>query len=67
MPSESMGGAGTHLKNRLWVVNGGLTEEKIQATIDLLVDLEKLPQGLSVTDVADLSYLSEVLADMGRL
>ena len=52
--------------NGIWDLNGGLTAGNIQDTIDFLVAIEKLPEGLGVEDVADLSYLEAVLEEMGR-
>lgn len=58
--------ADAHLHNSIWDANGGLTTQNVQNTIDFLVALKKLPQGLTVDDVADLSYLNSVLDEIGR-
>jgi len=55
-----------HLHNGIWDVNGGLTAQSVQDTIDFLVEIEKLPEGLKVEEVADLSYLNTVLDEIGR-
>jgi ABC-type nitrate/sulfonate/bicarbonate transport system substrate-binding protein len=50
----------------VWDVNGGLTEQNVQATLDFLVRQGSVPAGLKADDVADLSYLNAVLDEMGR-
>jgi NitT/TauT family transport system substrate-binding protein len=50
----------------VWDVNGGLTADNLASTIDFLASNGSVPQGMKVEDVADLSYLNAVLAEMGR-
>ncbi|MCL4486748.1 MAG: ABC transporter substrate-binding protein [Chloroflexi bacterium] len=49
-----------------WDRNGGLTAENIQSTLDFLGKIDPTLNGLHTQDVADLSYLSEVLDEIGR-
>ncbi|MFQ5855417.1 MAG: ABC transporter substrate-binding protein [Anaerolineae bacterium] len=49
-----------------WDVNGGLDEDSIQFSIDFFTNAGRLDPGLTVDDVADLSYLNEVLDEIGR-
>jgi ABC-type nitrate/sulfonate/bicarbonate transport system substrate-binding protein len=55
-----------HLQLGIWSANGGLTTENVQSTIDFLTSIGSLPPGLKASDVADLSYLSAVLDEIGR-
>ena len=51
----------------VWDPNGGLSTDKVQATLDLFIpSLNFLPSGLKVSEVADLSYLNAVLGEIGR-
>lgn len=56
----------SHLRMDIWDVNGGLTPESIQSTIDILTEADALQAGLTAAQVSDLSYLNAVLADLGR-
>jgi ABC-type nitrate/sulfonate/bicarbonate transport system substrate-binding protein len=56
----------SHLQMKIWDANGGLTVESIQHTLDFLSNIGVLQAGLKVEDVADLSYLKNVLDEMGR-
>ena len=56
----------SHLRMDIWDVNGGLTPENVQSTIDFLTEAHALPAGLTAAQVSDLSYLNAVLADLGR-
>ena len=47
-------------------VNGGLTEEDLQYTIDFFTDAGVLEGDLTVEQAADLSYLEAVLEEIGR-
>jgi ABC-type nitrate/sulfonate/bicarbonate transport system substrate-binding protein len=49
-----------------WNVNGGLDEESIQFTIDFFTQAGRLSPGLTAEDVSNLSYLNEVLDEIGR-
>ena len=48
-------------------VNGGLSEETLQYSLDFYTNSGSLEAGLTLDDVADLSYLNEVLEEMGRV
>lgn len=58
--------ADTHLKNAIWSVNGGLSADKVQSSLDFYSANTGLKKGLKVEDVADLSYLNKVLDELGR-
>jgi ABC-type nitrate/sulfonate/bicarbonate transport system substrate-binding protein len=58
--------ADAHLAQKIWDVNGGLTEAGIASTIAFLVETKGLPRALAPADVADLSYLEHVLRAIGR-
>ncbi len=55
-----------HLRMGTWDANGGPTAREVQSTIDLLTKMASLPRGLKASAVADLSYLNEVLDEIGR-
>ena len=57
----------SHLRAGIWNRDGGLTAADIQDTIDFLVQAEALPAGLTVTQVSNLSYLDDVLNEIGRV
>ncbi len=65
-PATAKAISDAHLQMMVWDANGGLTPENIQRTIDFLIAIEALPKGVSVEDVADLSYLQMVLDEIGR-
>ncbi|MBL8292754.1 MAG: ABC transporter substrate-binding protein [Bryobacterales bacterium] len=56
----------SHLRNRIWDPNGGLTEKKVEDTLAFLTRIGALRPGVQVKDVADLSYLNTVLDEVGR-
>ena len=56
----------SHLGMDIWDVNGALTNENIQSTIDVLTTAKTLAPGLRAAQVSDLSYLDAVLTDLGR-
>ncbi len=56
----------TYLAQDAWDVNGGLTAQRVQATLDFLIRSNMLPANLTADQVADLSYLDAVLNDLGR-
>jgi ABC-type nitrate/sulfonate/bicarbonate transport system substrate-binding protein len=58
--------ADAFLSANTWDANGGFTVERIQLTLDLLIDAGTLDEGLTVEQVADLSYLNAVLDEIGR-
>ena len=49
-----------------WDVNGGLTEADVKFTLDFFTDIGDLDAGLTVSDVADLSYVTAALDESGR-
>jgi NitT/TauT family transport system substrate-binding protein len=55
-----------HLRMAIWDPNGGPATQDVQGTIDLLTEMASLPRGLRASDVADLSYLNEVLDEIGH-
>jgi NitT/TauT family transport system substrate-binding protein len=58
--------ADAYLALKTWDVNGGLTPERIQFTLSFLTDVEAVPPGVQVEQLADLSYLNAVLNEIGR-
>lgn len=55
-----------YLKANLWDVNGGLTQDAVQYSIDFYAGAKSIPDGLTTDKVADLSYLNAVLATIGK-
>jgi ABC-type nitrate/sulfonate/bicarbonate transport system substrate-binding protein len=49
-----------------WDANGGLTTDDVQYTLDFFTGTGDLAPGLTVSQVSDLSYLEDVLAEIGR-
>lgn len=49
-----------------WDPNGALTRENVQYTLNFLQAMSAVPRTLRFEDVADLSYLDAVLAEIGR-
>jgi ABC-type nitrate/sulfonate/bicarbonate transport system substrate-binding protein len=47
-------------------INGGLTQESAQFTIDFFTNSERLEPGLTAEEAFDLSYLESVLAEIGE-
>jgi ABC-type nitrate/sulfonate/bicarbonate transport system substrate-binding protein len=58
--------ASTYLEHGAWSVNGGLTDENVQLTLDFLVEAGVLSAGQTPKDVSDLSYLNAILDEIGR-
>jgi ABC-type nitrate/sulfonate/bicarbonate transport system substrate-binding protein len=58
--------AEAYLAAETWDLNGGLTYENIQYTIDAMVADNALPAGLKAEGVANLSYMNAVLDELGR-
>lgn len=58
--------AGAYLKSNLWDVNGGLTREDVQYSVEFFTTAGSLSEGLNAERVADLSYLNAVLDEIGR-
>ena len=50
----------------IYDVNGGLGDEDVAYSLSFFVSAGELESGQTVSDVADLSFLETVLADMGR-
>jgi ABC-type nitrate/sulfonate/bicarbonate transport system substrate-binding protein len=55
-----------HLRRGMWDANGGLTPANIRSTIDFFQKADGLPEGVTPEQVADLSYLTTVLEELGR-
>lgn len=55
-----------YIDGELFPVNGGLTEENLEYTIDFFVDAAVLEEAIPVEDAADLSHLEAVLEEIGR-
>lgn len=49
-----------------WDVNGGLTVEAVQYSLDFFIQSGGLGAGLTAEKIADLSFLNSVLDDIGR-
>ena len=58
--------AQAYLARNVWDVNGGLTREDVQYSVDFFTRTKSIPEGLTADAVADLSYLNAVLAEIGR-
>lgn len=58
--------ARAYLTLDMWDRNGGLEREDVQSSLDFFTRTGSLPEGLTVDGVANLSYLDEVLQEMGR-
>lgn len=58
--------ADAYLAHDVWDVNGRLTYERVQYTLDFLAKAGSLPAGMKAEQVADLSYLDAVLKEIGR-
>jgi ABC-type nitrate/sulfonate/bicarbonate transport system substrate-binding protein len=56
-----------HLAMNIWDGDGLISPDRVQSTIDFLVKANALPAGTRQDQVADFSYLREVLADIGRV
>jgi len=54
------------IQEKIWDLNGGLTNESVQANLDFLTQANVLKPGLQVSDVADLTPLMQVLDEIGR-
>ena len=55
-----------YLSQNLWNIDGGLTKEAIQYSIDFYSKSGSIPSGLTADQVSDLSYLSAVLTTIGK-
>lgn len=49
-----------------WDVNGALTDESVAYSLDFFVQAGSVEPGLNAADIADLSFLNDVLKEMGR-
>lgn len=58
--------ADQYLQDGIWDLNGGLTNENLQSTMDFMVANGLTEKALPLQDVADLSYLNAVLDEIGR-
>jgi ABC-type nitrate/sulfonate/bicarbonate transport system substrate-binding protein len=64
--TEAQTTAEAYLVRGIWDLNGGITPENIQYTLDTLANAGALPSDLEVEDVVDLSYMNAVLDEIGR-
>lgn len=55
-----------YLARDIWDVNGGMTREGIAYSVDFFNQTGSLPDGLNGDKVSDLSYLEQVLREIGR-
>ncbi len=58
--------AEAYLEAGVWNVNGTLTPDVVQTTLDFVSSNTELETELTADDVADLSYLNAVLDEIGR-
>jgi hypothetical protein len=65
-PARAQELADAYLAAKIWDPNGGVSAEDIDYTVRLLRDGGILTADLELEDVADLSYLNAVLAEIGR-
>ncbi|MGH2628096.1 MAG: ABC transporter substrate-binding protein [Anaerolineales bacterium] len=56
-----------HLRIDSWDVNGGLTREAVDYTLEFYVRIGSLEPGLTTDYVADVSYLTTILNELGRV
>jgi NitT/TauT family transport system substrate-binding protein len=56
----------TYVDKGMWDCNGGLTPTNLASTLAFFTLAGRLPAGLKVSDVADLSFLNSVLEEIGR-
>jgi ABC-type nitrate/sulfonate/bicarbonate transport system substrate-binding protein len=50
----------------VWDINGGLTQDNLQKTMEFMASSGSVPQGLQVGRVANLAFLNTVLDEIGR-
>lgn len=55
-----------YLARNIWDANGGMTREGIAYSVDFFTRTGSLPEGLNADKVSDLSYLEQVLEEIGR-
>jgi ABC-type nitrate/sulfonate/bicarbonate transport system substrate-binding protein len=65
-PVLARASADIYLEHELWDVNGRYTYELVQRNIEFLESTGTLEPGLKAEDIADLSFLNEVLDEIGR-
>jgi len=59
--------AEAYLKHNLWNVNGGLTREEVDYSLNFFINGGSVPQGLTAAAVADTSFLDSTLQEMTKL
>lgn len=64
--ASALAAADACLAHKAWDVNGGLTAERLQYTLNFLTEADVVPSGLQVEKLVDLSYLNAVLDEIGR-
>lgn len=62
-PEQARAAIDPYLASQVWKLNHRDTAESFQHTLDALVEMGALPAGMKLDDVADLTYLNQVLAD----
>jgi NitT/TauT family transport system substrate-binding protein len=55
-----------YLARNIFDVNGGVTRDGIAYSVDFFTQTGSLPEGLNADKVSDLSYLEQVLQEIGR-
>jgi ABC-type nitrate/sulfonate/bicarbonate transport system substrate-binding protein len=65
-PADAKRFADAYSASHVWDVNGGLDAQKIQTTMDFIVQAKGLEQPLTVEQVSDLSFLNAALNEIGR-
>ncbi len=58
--------AETYLAQNMWDVNGGLTDSSVNNLLTLMIGTGTLPPETTPNQVADLSFLNQVLDELGR-
>jgi NitT/TauT family transport system substrate-binding protein len=65
-PEDAKTTSDAYLAAGVWDVNGGMTNDSVQATINFFAKQKKLPATIKPEDVADLSFLNTVLKELGQ-
>lgn len=55
-----------YLAQKMWDVNGELSDENLQTTLEFFIQADAVPNTLTLKDVADLTYLNAALDEIGR-
>ncbi len=65
-PAEAQGLVELYLKNNIWDVNGGMTQDDIDYSLAFYINSGTVPAGVTAAQVTDLSYLEAVLNEIGK-